>query len=205
MMLVANDDGIAQFLGDAETMFHDDWIERTPGLNQKYENVRTTLTFVKKAPLMLVDALEGLGQEVKGLELFREYFSLPKELEGRGPVTPPKPIIKVKPNIRLLKLEDIKAGFVLRLTPEGKERLPLTVSVRAAYATLKGSSIVNYRQTDFDVEKTLKIRSRGCHIRRMKGNLIELEITDPEFALEVSGFDINRDLEVRLRVHSYGK
>ena len=27
MMLVADDDGIAQFLGDAETMFHDDWIE----------------------------------------------------------------------------------------------------------------------------------------------------------------------------------
>jgi len=209
MMLVADDEGIAQFLGDAESPFHDEWNERTLGLREKYENPKAILGSVKKTPSLLVDALEGLSQEERSLELFRDYFSLPEETESRGQVIPSRPRIdekeiKQRRKIPLLELQQDEDGFRLYLTPEGKERLPLTVRIRLAYATLRGDPMRHYRQTDFDV-RTLPIQSRGCSIHCPEPNLIELEIVDQDFSFGVSGFDRNRELEVRLEVLGYGK
>jgi len=203
VLLVANDSGIARFLGDAETPFHDDWNARTMGFSETYENAVRTLGSVKRSPLLLVDALEGLSREEKSWELFKDYFSLAEEAISRGPVMPPKPRPEVKPGVRLIEPHQVEGGFILHLTPEGKTRLPLTVSIKLAYATLTGNPLRNYKATDFDVG-SLPVRFQGCSIRRRELNLIELEITDPDFRLEAGGFDKKRELEVRLEVVKYG-
>lgn len=203
-MLVADEEAIAQFLGDAETPFHDDWSERTTGLTEKYENPRNILALVRKAPLLIADWLEGLAEEERGWELFKEYFSLPDEVPREGPITPRKPSIETEKGIRLLRLEGGKGGFTLLLTPEGKEMLPLTVSIRLAYATVRENPMRHYRPEDFDVS-TLPVRFQGCSILTRRHNLIELEIASPDFRLEVDGFDERRELEVHLEVKKYGR
>jgi hypothetical protein len=75
-----------------------------------------------------------------------------------------------------------------------------------AYATLTGNSLKNYRPTDIDV-KALQIQSQGCSIlqqenARKQGYHIRLKITEPDFRLQIRGFDEKRELDVRLEVET---
>jgi|GEM_PF-831688 hypothetical protein len=196
MMVLADDEGIAQFLGDAETPYHENWTLKGTGLSQKYKNAQEILKLVKNFPIQLVDTLEGLCLERKDWELFKKYFHIlrPKSPPDKDVTKrrPPKPIRK---GIRLLEVTPAGQGFRLQLTAEGKRRLPIRAKITCAYATLKGDARNYYELTDFDM-RTISVQHRGCSVVRREENLLELEISDHNFELEASGFDPNRDLRI---------
>jgi len=204
--VIADDEGIAQFLGDAETPYHEDWTSRGTGLAQKYENAQEILRLVKNFPVQLVDTLEGLCLERKDWELFKKYFHIlrPEKPDRQEGVIEPRPPRPMPPKIRLLEVTPADRGFRLRLTPEGKRRLPMRAKITCAYATLKGDARKYYEPTDFDM-RALSVRHRGCSIIRREENLLELEISDQDFELEVVGFDPNRDLRIWVEAAFHGE
>ena len=45
----------------------------------------------------------------------------------------------------------------------------------------------------------MKMVFKNCHAVTCKGNVIDVAIEKPDFAIEVTGFDPNRDLRVDVR------
>ena len=55
---------------------------------------------------------------------------------------------------------------------------------------------------DFDLQrgKEIDVSADNAEIRRIRPNILAMDVKSPEFHLDVSGFDPNRDLVVEARV-----
>ena len=75
------------------------------------------------------------------------------------------------------------------------------IVVLVAYETSKGNPFKAYKPYDFDLKSDLiSIVALGCEINERSGNQIAIEVKDQDFSLQVSGFDVNRDIVVRAKI-----
>jgi hypothetical protein len=77
--------------------------------------------------------------------------------------------------------------------------------VRCAYITTKGSALKTYNRVDFDFARTkLQVQLTGATVVKADANVLTLRIHEADFQVKVTGFDKNRDLEVRVDPVSNG-
>ena len=75
------------------------------------------------------------------------------------------------------------------------EELPIKVRVRAAYDVLRGNPFSKHDSLDFDFnEQQLDVFAVGATTSAQAPNVMLIEVHDADFAVEVKGFDIKRDL-----------
>ncbi|QDL56405.1 hypothetical protein [Rhodoferax aquaticus] len=209
LTLVLNND-LSAFLADAEEPTHLKWNGSRPRLAEVYSNPQATLRAVRNAAPRIL-ALVSNGVVKRDIRALARHFSKPAE-DGKpkspgGPKhgdrnpsdTPPtevsvrKPFkIHTGPDFVIVKSNGTAAPHV--------SDLPIECSLELAYEGLDQDPFKAYDPFDFDLADTKahKIESAGITLIDRKENRIRFSIVDPEFALEVPGFDANIRLRARL-------
>lgn len=196
---------LATFLGDAENPAHTDWERNSRKFKAKYKLGPSTLDFVKSSPREIVKILTR-PRKGRDVHLLRHLFSLPGNLAkeeaqrqkagGENKGEPARPTVDVGSS-NYLQLHRVKGGF--GLTRATKARLiPRHIIIWTAYEVRNGNPFKKYTPLDFDLEKPpMNVAVRGADILITQKNALKLEIKDPNFKLQVTGFDMNRDLRVK--------
>ncbi|HIC46462.1 MAG TPA: hypothetical protein EYM37_00720 [Methylophaga aminisulfidivorans] len=204
-VLVAEEEPICAFLGDAENAAHTLWTTNTEKLRKNYQSSQRSVTMIKKALVQLYDLLADVTEEKDENALnqffwFHEPEKTAKKKRPRVP-KPPKPIIinRSKPKFTVNR---VSGGLILK-QGEGLTDgdLPRKVSLKLAYEVSRGNAFKKWSPYDFDTGKNKEINklvSGGVDIDSAGGQDIVFNITSIPFYIEVSGFDTNRDLKIRV-------
>jgi hypothetical protein len=201
---------LSAFLADAEEPTHLKWNGSRPRLAEDYSSPQTTLRAVRNAAPRLL-ALLSNGIVKRDVKALAKYFTRPAEdgkrhagggEKGEGnetskPKTPPESIRKP---FRIIAGKDR-----VHVLPNGSaapklEDLPLSCLLELAYEGLDHDPFKAYDPFDFDLADTSlhTIAVSGATINERQGNRIHFEVTQPDFSLEVPGFDPNIRLRARL-------
>jgi hypothetical protein len=210
-ILVADDDALSTFLGDAENPAHSDWSERNDKIRNAYENGAYTLRYVKNAVAQLA-ALVTTPPAGRAPDLLAEIFSVTMPADGdqfgvRRPQPPLSeaaaapaafPNIPIKPSEQRIKITPVAGGFALRGSGSMAD-VGVTFMAEVAYRTRNGNPFRKYNAFDFTIDDDgVTLTHEGANIRTVNGNRLEFLPTRPDFHLALTGFDARRDLMVRL-------
>lgn len=204
-ILIAEETPVTEFLGDCENPAHTEWKEGTEGFKEKYVDATKTLRFIKRSMGKIVSILDQPPQE-RQRDLLKEIFFIPaervKEEEEDDTKKTKKPEIVIKERKPpVFAVEKIERGFVVALNPERADiAFPIRSKITVAYDVRKGNPFKRYEPHDFDLSSgSISINSTGCTILNRQRNIIEIELTDNNFNLKMTGFDANRDLIVNVK------
>ncbi len=195
--MIADEDDIVAFLGDAENPAHTSWNERAEKLRMRWRWHAASLRAVRNAMrnLYRVVAPEEDTLDTDSLEVF---FSVADSGGGRkrhsvGPAigSVPQP----------WRIEPVRGGF--RVAPrspvEGRSDLK-ELTVRVAYDVPRGDAFARHEEFDFDLAASGQIRKvyEGAAPAFTGVNWVVLKVTSPRYSVRMEGFDPNRDLCVRV-------
>lgn len=132
--------------------------------------------------------------------VFENFFSAPsedvprdkrKKKKRKSIIIPPIQPPKITPFI----VTDLSSGFRVRANPEF-QGWPRDLTVTAAYAD--GTASPKWNAYDFAIE-SLSVQIEGAAEQTASGNVIVCTNCGPETKLEVTGFDVRRELVVNVR------
>jgi hypothetical protein len=197
-LLIAEHGAIAEFLGDCEEPAHTTWNERSGILKEKYDNAKGTLRFIKTSMSKAVSILDELPAG-RFSELLADIFYIPTEISEEGMAVTEPPEIEVKHQPEVFKIGSTAGGFIISVN-KNNATFPFEARVRVAYDMRRRNPFAQYDPNDFDLADVTayKIVSKGCTIESRQKNEIKINVQDPDFRLEVAGFDQNRDLVVKV-------
>lgn len=197
--LIADDKAVSEFLGDAENPAHTGWSASAEKVTGKWrgagDRLRDIRHLLKRLHNVLVSAVETVDKDA-----LVSVFSLPaddgskqaapKGTEARAPNVPP-----IEPKPRSYRLSHLPDGFKLQDGTIAEEDLPMIIRVRAAYDVLRGNPFKKHAAADFDLtKKGIKIESLGAEVSAASASSLIVEVKKSRFVVNVTGFDVNRDL-----------
>ena len=209
-ILLADDPPVCRFLGDAENPAHTLWNPRSPRLGRRYRNASETVRFVRDAMVSFLDTLTQVSTE-EDRHALAEIFFTPRraEREEKARQTEPPGPADIPESDRKPRLLIVpaKGGFRLKAGPGfGTDSPPMSISVVAAYEMRRGNPFKKYDANDFRLDREpVTIKAAGVSNLRCSANRIEFTAALPHFEVDVSGFDVNRDLKVRVEEGSDGE
>ncbi len=207
--LLADDDAIVTFLGDAEGPAHVDWNARAEKLNAAWMNAEARMREVRAAPRKLIEILSPAINEEDPNALIDE-LSVDSELRGAKPPSPasrkPKGIpdptddaVQAKPKFRLQKREggfSVSAGSGLE-----EVDLPLRLRIKVAFDVPAGDPFKKHHKFDFDLTDSDSITLTEDGATAAAENPMTTIITaeTSSFRVTFDGFDTQRDLIIDAR------
>lgn len=206
-ILVADDEALSTFLGDAENPAHSDWSERNDKVRNAYENGASTLRYVKNAIAQLA-ALVSTPPAGRAPDLLADIFSVKAPTNGEHPAPrstgprdassesqQPMPIRTPEQRIRITP---VSGGFALRGSGSLSD-VGVAFTAEIAYRTRNGNPFRKYSVFDFRIgDDGVALISEGANVRAFSGNRLEFLPTRPDFHVALTGFDARRDLVVRV-------
>jgi len=204
--MIAEDEVICSFLGDAENAAHTQWVASAEKIRKSYQNPQKTVRLIKHALVQLYDLLAEEIEEVDEQALSAFFWTdesdkSKKSRKGRNTplVIPPPP----PPRPRDFRIADTEDGFVVATHPDADpKRFPQSIRIEVAYDTRTGNPFKKYNPLDFALGANgsiaIAITRQTATITERKANSISLDVTGLPFRLQASKFDPNRDLKVRL-------
>ena len=209
-IVVVRDRALSQLLGDSENPAHTEWQERSEKFKGRYRHGPFTLRYVKNAPREIVRLLTRPTQG-RDHQLLRHLFSL--DIPTEETVADPNKGRKDKPGSagtapgdgaegagrdRFFQLQRLRGGF--RLAGLGDAAtMPRHAAVRVAYETRRGNPFAQYQPLDFEMDRPpVELEVEGADVVRRQLNLIAIRIRAPDFHVTVKGFDVHRDIRVKV-------
>lgn len=209
-IVLCEDNPLASMLRDAEGPGHTHWSSETQSARNRFKKVYTSgqglIRLVEDAPRVVAERLLG-SLRTRDTTTFADDFPMPVDDEERrsrrrkkrkkpGPedgAIPPS----TKP--RAFTIDARKGGFIIKRADPSAPR-PEVLSIRVAYDRTRGNPFKHYHPADFKLNQApIKFVTTGCREVSRHGNTARLEITSDDFRIEVSGFDVHRDLEIDAR------
>jgi hypothetical protein len=204
--MIAEKEEICSFLGDAENAAHTKWISTAEKVSRNYKNPQKIVKVIKNSVVELYDLLAEVAEEIDEQAL-SEFFWMDEPDTTKRKKKPKKtPVIIPKlpePKIRDFSINQTDGGFTVISTGETtKDRFPQTIRIEMAYNVARGNPFKKYNSFDFTLGGSSGIevaltKGTGKIINR-KENILRVDVMDIPFQLNVSGFDLNRDLRVKL-------
>lgn len=202
--LIADDQAVSEFLGDAENPAHTGWSASAEkvagGWRSAPDRLREIRQLLKRLHNVLVSAVETLEKDA-----LVSIFSLPADDGSKGAspkgenVRPPK-VPPLEPPVRAYRLTWLEDGFKVQHGTVSEDDLPIVIRVRVAYDVLRGNPFKKHTAADFDLTKNeILIQSLGVGITVPAANVMLIEVKNTHFAVNVSGFDPNRDLIIDVK------
>ena len=201
--LVANDDQVSAFLGDAENPAHTAWNPHAEKLGPNWRNAPKTLAAIRRA-LRNLYMLVADQPETEDSEALLDFFSLVDKAQasaGKRKKTP-KPQVNIPPRDKAISIRARKGGFQIIAGPAAAGwNYPRLIRVRIAYDMIGTNPFTKHSRFDFDLEKgsDVTLDSTASSIKILKPNVLNLIVDSADFSLEAEGFDIRRDLVVDAR------
>ncbi len=210
-LVIVEDEPLASLLRDAETPAHTQWSQNTSKFKDKYKFGPAAIDFVRKSVSELFRILSHQEQKPDP-SITIDYFSIPRASEDdeavpasrrkshrdqgtttAAPVVPPVPA-----KLRRFRIDKLVGGFAVRAGDQGAAP-PANIEIRVAYDVRRGKPLNKYHEADFDLAdmQTLKHQNtRGVKVAKAERNRLLVTPTAPDFNLEVTGFDADRDLYI---------
>jgi hypothetical protein len=138
-----------------------------------------------------VDALKAL--------LFLPDQPGPRPAPGVDSTPPPRDFPPVPAAPKLFDIARRRGGFTLRAGAAlARATLPMQIDVQAAYDLPSGNPFKKHSPYDFNfrIGHEIKVNPTGASWQAPTANRLRLTIKQPNFAVEVTGFDDNRDLVI---------
>lgn len=202
---------LSDLLVCAEEPTHRTWNAQRPKVKANYASPSSALSVVRNAAAKLIGLIAPLGKrDETALAL---YFADPssslqmkngprgdhpdkERAAGRFPdnIPPAKP----KP----LRLTPHPDGFTVQASvADDSPFVPLDCTVELAYATVQGDSFALWDAADFWLGDEAAFPSASSSVDGLvrDGNVIRFRLDAPDALLTMSGFDSNRQLNVRLK------
>lgn len=205
--MVAEEEPICAFLGDAENPSHTKWIQNTEKLKNNYSKYSGTVKAVKRSLQNLYDMIATVAEE-RSEDALIGFFSIQdskddkkKPKKKKREVTPidyDAPPPKPKP----YQVSEIDGGFSITSTPDSVlDGRPHRLVIETAYEG-KGNAFKSYSKLDFDLAKRgafdIDLDCSSAELLLKNENRLEFEIDALPFKVQVEGFDRHRDLRVKL-------
>ena len=202
-LLLADDNPVCRFLGDAENPAHTLWNPRSPRIGARYRKARDTVMFIREAMVSLLDTLTHVSEEEDRAALSEIFFTPRKndhQQDSRETVPREKPAGLEEMALPKFYVWPVKGGFTVRGGPGLKDDdLPLSLSVITAYEIRSGNPFKKYNPCDYRLEEPpMQIVHTGLTDLQPSGQRVDFIATATDFHLEVSGFDVHRDLKLKV-------
>lgn len=203
--MIAEDEAICAFLGDAENAAHTQWTTNTEKLRRNYRNPQPLVTVIKKSVIQLYDLLAEVTEE-KDEDALQDFFWFEEpekdKAKRRKKAKPPKPLLPIPKSPSHILLSRIKGGFTITNTEHvSTEDLPKEIKVEVAYEVAKGNAFKKYSPHDFKVGRNGSVKvaaNNAIKLVNASANKWVFEANELPFKLTVSGFDESRDLKVKI-------
>ncbi len=205
--MIAEDEEICSFLGDAENAAHTQWIGSAEKLKCNYKNPAKTVKVIKHAVVQLYDLLAEVVEEIDEQAL-QEFFGIeepedsnkPRKKKKKSPVVIPPPPMPRPKDFSISKNED---GFIVTTTSTTSEdRFPQNIRIDVAYDVATGNPWKKYSPLDFKLGKNsgidVSMTKEKARLLSARENSLKLEVTGIPFKLTAKGFDVNRDIKIKL-------
>jgi hypothetical protein len=213
-LVIINDRPLAEMLGDAENPAHTQWQKDSSNFRDRYTYGKALLDYVINSVGELVSIINRSSQEADAT-LTIDFFSVktPEEQEeegddGRTPKPRPKPgDDKEEPprDIRStpsrIKITRVAGGFTV-CQGDAPPQTPYVVEIRCAYDVRDGNPLKKWDRADFVLGRSSNpVTCTGAaRVSVVRDNIVLLIIEGPEYAAELKGFDVNRDVFVRAEI-----
>lgn len=201
-LLTADRCPLATMIGDAETPAHERLQHEL--LKNKYIYPKKMLTFVREAASSLLRSVWAQEDGDDPLALASYFPVIEGEGRTRQKPTPakPGPEPEPKPDIpgttKRYNVRKVEGGFRISGRPDAEE-FPDQLTAVAAYDVRRGNPFKKFRSFDFDLRgNDLQVESAGCDVTITEANRLTVRPTQAGFQVTVTGFDVQRDLVVRV-------
>ena len=206
--LVTVDPGpLASLLGDTEGPSHVSWdTSNDERPNRVWKTWKGRVKFFAKIVDSLVELLTPPPDKAD-FDLLSDFFSI-EQLESPQRKRKPKPegertrdFDPPDPSPRWYRMQGKGGGFQICDSSQLPTPVGATLRVSVAYDMPSGNPMKHWSKFDFnfrDKASHIKFKLRGLNARATSGNVIEIKVEDEDFDLVATGFDIHRDLIVRI-------
>jgi hypothetical protein len=203
-LALVDDRPLATMLGLAEGPAHMDWVSGTDRVKGVYADGKRWISFVKSAPKEILRLVRSVSDD-EDSEIAADFFSLPSEPASRRAKVPRRSKTGQGPDTgagpkrpRYTRVDKVPGGFSVSATECSPGD---TVAITFAYDVRRGSAFKKWRPFDFDLEsEAISVITNGASQVMKRNNTIDIIVDETgECRCLVTGFDPNRDLEVRAR------
>lgn len=199
-LMLADDDIVSEFLGDAEEASHMKWNNAEQEVNERYKNVQHTIAQIRHSLPKLARLLTGHTSERQNDALV-EFLSIPAPGNAGLGVSgkkkkkekPEKPVIPEPKRPTIFRIAQAGSRWKLEPGPGAAElQYPVRLTLKLAYATMpgEGNPFKLYHPFEFDLADgtSFPISTQNVDIRGHDLNELEIDLTDPDFSLAIDGF-----------------
>lgn len=198
---------LGDFLGDSEGPSHESWSASEEVFKEKYSQTRLQserlISLVRQLPKRIDEELNRVTSEKGDADYFSKYFKLPlPETEPKedgkkkeeGDAVPVDAVSKV-PRLRISR----NSESVLVTRGDKSWKAGTKFQLEFAFATAVGNPFKQWSPFDFDLrEPNFELNLKGLTLVSRGQRELSFEVASTEdWKLELSGFDIYRDVEVR--------
>lgn len=201
--MIARDDAVAEFLGDAENPAHTAWNSNAEKLNAKWSNARSTLAAIRHALRDLYSIIAD-QKEAQDDDALIDFFSLADKAQAakgkKKRIKKPKPDIPTRE--AAIRIAPINGGFEIQAGPSSQQwTFPRRIRLRMAYDMIGADPFKRFSPFDFDLNdpKILTIEATNGGVKIIKPNAMYFDVSHADFHLKATGFDVLRDLIVDAR------
>ena len=211
--------GLASLLGDTEGPAHEDWLTSTDRPDEKWKDWIGRVKFVKEIISKFYETVSP-RTEKPDRDVLSEFFSLERKDVSDSSSTFKKPDKSLgdsdqpdstsdtttggEPNPKWFAVEDVLGGFRVCHAPLLDIPQGVRLEILLAYDVTKGDPLGQWTKFDFDLMQELKTGGRmrykvqNAKAKVVSGNSIILRDISNDFSLKITGFDIHRDLYVKV-------
>jgi len=199
------DSPLKTLLGRAENPAHTEWNEGSDHFKGKYLYGRDYLTFVRLSVKRIIQFIQKDDEEADA-SILADLFSIPRP--GNAPKPKPTPIPDPgsdveppvippieSPNEPYYKLIQLDNGFRVTGKKEFSEQREYNIVM--AYDIINGNPFNKWHKADF-LAQNLVISTNNFNDYVAIDKYIKFTADNNQFDIKVTGFDINRDLKVRV-------
>lgn len=217
-LVIIDDRPLATMLGDSENPAHTQWHKDGSNFKGCYTYGTAVISFVSDSVGELLSLINRRNQQADPT-LTVDYFSIHPPEDGAedeqkavarkpkktsGPETH-EDEIEVEPRPTRVRIVRDEGGFAIlpgSLPPEP----PYLVEVRCAYDTRTGNPLKKWDPADFTLgSQEVSADCEGqSKMLKTKGNWALLRIDGADFIVRFQGFDVNRDVYVRVEAREVG-
>lgn len=208
-LVVVEDGPLAALLGDAEGVNHTQWQKDSPKFHNKYRYGPQTIDFVKFSVRELCKRLDN-SDSGGDPDLLLDFFYLPADnqpqrhslelREGPPERSAPPGELNVHHTPQKFDVQKVPSGFQIVPADIPSPFQPFKLRVEVAYAVRRGDPLKRWSPYDFKLIKPpLSVQKHSqVRILREQDNLLEIEVLARDFSFAITGFDPNRNLQVRV-------